>query len=267
MLYIDDANIRFSFENLNIKILKISHGFFHAPFPKHLHGKNLYEIHLVGSGKGTLITDKGEFPLTENTLYMTGPYVTHEQLANMDAPTEEFGMQLEISEIRRAANSADGALLKDTSFWIGEDRCGIRQYFEMLNVECDMKAPGYIQAVKSITSLILVALIRNYSGTEAKAEYEKNTPDYRRMSVVESSFFDDYVSLTLEELSLRLKLSRRQTQRFLKKNYNKTFVEMKADARTNKAREFIRGGLSVAEAASAVGYDDVRSLKRRLTEE
>ena len=267
MLNIDDANIRFTFENLNIKILKIGHGFFNAPFPKHRHGKNLYELHLIGSGKGTLVTDEGEFPLTENTLYMTGPYVIHEQLASKDDPTEEFGMQLEISENKRSAYSADGALLKDTTFWIGEDRCDIRRYFEMLDVECEMKAPGYIQAVKSITSLILVALIRNYSGTEAKAEYEKTTPDYRRMSVVESSFFEDYVSLTLEELSRRLKLSRRQTQRFLKKTYNKTFVAMKADARTNKAREFIRVGMTLPEAAAAVGYDDIRSLKRRLKEE
>lgn len=267
MLYIDDANMRFSFENLNIKILRIHHGVFTKSFPKHRHGKNFYELHLIGGGKGTLLTDEGKFPLRENILYMTGPYVTHEQLTDTDDPTEEFGIQFEINEIRRSTYSPDGAMLKDTTFWIGEDRCGIRQYFEMLNVECDMKAPGYIQAVKSITALVLVALIRNYSGTEAKAEYEKNTPDYRRMSIVESSFFNDYMTITLDELSHRLKLSRRQTQRFLNKNYNKNFVEMKIDARTNKARGFIRSGMTIAEAAAAVGYDDVRSLKRRLNEE
>ena len=267
MLYIDDANISFTFENLNIKILKVSRGFFSAPFPKHLHGKNLYELHLVSGGKGTLITDEGEFPLSENVLYMTGPYITHEQLASPIDPTEEFCMQIEISEIKRAPYSPDGALLKDTFFWIGTDRFNTMRYFEMLEHECDIKAPGYIQSVKSISTLILVALIRNYSGTGATAEYEKNTPDYRRMSIVESSFFDDYISLTLPELSLRLKLSTRQTQRFLKKNYDKTFVQMKADARANKAKELIRRGRTISDAARAVGYDDVRSLKRRLNTE
>lgn len=262
MFLINDANILLKFENLNVKILRIIREMFFESFPRHKHGKSLFELHYVVSGKGSLMTDSGSFELYPNCLYMTGPLVYHEQITDEADPIEEYCIQMEIQTGKNV--SSVGELISKTSFWYGEDRFGIRKIFELLESESVNKGVGYIEALKSYVSLILVALARNYAGENYHNVYEKNTPEYMRMSITEESFFNDYDTLTLITLSNRLRLSKRQTQRFLMKTYSKTFSEMLIETRLNKAKEFIRSGMEVKEAAEMVGYVDVRSLKNKI---
>lgn len=262
MLFINDANILLKFENLNIKILRIDREVFFESFPRHKHGKNFYELHYITKGKGKLLTDEKSYDLYENMLYMTGPSVYHRQTTDESFPMEEYCIQIEVTPLKNV--SREGDLFYKTLFWIGEDKNDVKTLFEMIEKESNRKAVGYIQAVKNIVGLILVAVIRNYSGDEVSEVYEKSTPDYMRMSITDESFFKDYQSLTLSVLSTRLNLSNRQTQRFLIKNYSKTFSELLTEAKVNKAKEFIKSGMSVNEAAYKVGYADVRCLKKRM---
>lgn len=263
MLNINDANMLFKFENLNIKVLRIKHEFFYSSFPRHCHGKNLYELHFVPFGEGTLITDEGSYPLSENTIYVTGPSVYHEQLTSSENPLEEYCLQMEITPSKNAHSPIGDLILKNT-FFIAKDHHSMSSYFELLDTEFNTMSTSYIDAVKSLSTLILVALARNYSGDNSFSSYEKSTPDYRRTSIVEESFFHEYSTITIAELSRRLGLSSRQTQRFLLKNFSRTFTQMLSEIRINKAREFISEGMSVKDAAIAVGYNDIRSLKRKL---
>lgn len=262
MLFINDANILLKWENLNIKILRIDREVFFESFPRHKHGKSFYELHYILKGKGTLLTDGGSCELYENTVYMTGPLVYHQQITDEKSPMEEYCIQMEVAPTGKVL--PEGELFCRQSFWIGEDKHDVKMLFEMIEKESNHKGIGYIQAVKNIVALILVAMIRNYSGDEIAAVYEKNTPDYMRMSITEESFFKDYQGLTLTRLSTRLGLSNRQTQRLLMKNYSKTFSELLTEAKVSKAEEFIRSGMSINDAAYAVGYADVRSLKKRM---
>ena len=75
-------------------------------------------------------------------------------------------------------------------------------------------------------------------------------------------FLYEYAVITLEALSQRLHLSPRQTQRFLKKSYGKTFVELRAERRRYNAQLLIAAGACPENAAEQVGYKDVRSLTR-----
>lgn len=65
-------------------------------------------------------------------------------------------------------------------------------------------------------------------------------PDDRRMNIVDGYFLFNYANLSEEDLGNILGLSSRQVQRFLKKNYGKSFSEMKREAKLNKAFEFMR---------------------------
>lgn len=262
MFLINDANILLKFENLNIKILRINREMFLESFPRHKHGKSLFEIHYVIKGKGTLVTDSGGYELRRNSLYVTGPMVYHEQITDENDPMEEYCIQMEITQGKNL--SPVGELLYKNDFWFGEDRFNMNSTFSLLEEESVNKGVGYIEALKSLVALILVALVRNYADDNYLNVYEKNTPEYMRMSIVEESFFNDYSTLTLEELSSRLKLSRRQTQRFLVKNYSKTFSDILTETRVNKAKDFIRNGMEIKEAAEKVGYVDVRSLKNKI---
>ena len=168
-------------------------------------------------------------------------------------------------EINKGKNvSSIGELICKNTFWYGEDKFNSASFFEQLEEESKNKGVGFTEAIKSLVTLVLVALVRNYAGNNYLNVYEKNTPEYMRISITEESFFNDYDKLTLDTLSDRLKLSRRQTQRFLEKTFSKTFSEILMETRLNKAKEFIRSGMSIKEAAELVGYDDVRSLKSKL---
>ncbi len=266
MLNISDTDIRFQFDNLKIKVIKINYGVFFSPFPKHRHGNRFYELHLVCSGKGTLIADEKSFPLSSGTLYMTGPNVTHEQIPDSSDPMDEYCLQFEVSENKNGKNSRSSELLKSKAFWLGSDTQNTKRLFEMLAKEDENREIGYIKSVVNLTSQILISLVRCYSGSEKAEDYAKITPDDKRMVITDESFLYNCPNLTLDELSRRLGLSPRQTQRFLKKAYGKSFIRMRAEARRNKALKLIENGASPTEAAQAVGYADARSLKNTASD-
>lgn len=266
MLNISDANISFQLDNLRIKIIRISYGVFYAPFPRHRHGNRFYEAHLVCGGRGTLIADGAEYPLSAGTLYMTGPGVTHEQLTDTSDPMDEYCLQFELTE-RKGKSSRTSELIKNTRFWIGADTQNIRLLFDLLTAEDEKRETGFGKSVVNLTSQILIWLARSYSGSEKAADYVKITPDDKRMIIVDDTFLYKYATVTLDGLCRLLNLSRRQTQRFLKKNYGKTFIELRTEARMNKARELMRGGATPAEAARAVGYESARSVLGRIDAE
>ena len=235
MLNISDANITFQLENLKVRVMHINYGVFYQPFPKHSHGANFYEAHLVVSGSGTLVADGESYPLKGGTLYMTGPFVSHEQITQPDDPMDEYCIQFELSDNKGIKQGKSAELLKDTHFWIGEDKQNMRLLFELLTLEEEQKNIGYIQSVVNLSSLILLALARNYDGCRQNAEYVPLTPDDKRMVIVDNSFLYDYETLTLMELARRLNLSSRQTERFLKKSYGKTFTQLKKEMRQNQS--------------------------------
>ncbi len=262
MLDIAEANIKFQLDNLKIKVIRINYGVFYKPFPKHRHGNRFYEAHLTCGGSGKLIANKEEFDLTPGTLYMTGPQVEHEQITDVDDPMDEYCIQFEIIETKSEKQGKTAKFLKDTVFWIGEDTQHMKRLFEMLTEECENKKIGYIQSVINLSFQLMVCLARNYSGSEQVTELSTITPDDKRMLIVDESFLHSYRSITLPELSRRLNLSTRQTQRFLKKAYGKSFIEIRKEARMNRAEEFIKQGMTPDEAAIKVGYESYKSLKK-----
>lgn len=262
MLNISDAAICFQFDNLQIKVLQIRYGVFFESYPAHRHGHHFYEAHLVCGGHGLLVADNQKYELNSGTLYMTGPLITHEQITDSTNPMDEYYIQFELLENKKKKSGRTSELIKNTSFWIGTDTQNCIRLFEMLTEENESHEIGYVKNVINLTSQFLIALARNYVGSEKISDYEKNTPDDKRMIITDELFLREYASLTLENLSNRLNLSPRQTQRFLKKAYGKTFLELRSEQRQNKAEKLIESGMSPSEAAEAVGYKEVRSLKK-----
>lgn len=265
MFFLDDANISFKFENLDIKILRINMGVSSPYFPMHSHGRNFYELHFVINGSGSATVDNTTYHLSPGTVYITGPLVPHEHKSDTDAPLTELCIQLEISKQKYASGTYMSDSLINTTFWMEKDLGNSDYFIELLKNECTNIRPGYTEAAKHLVGLILISLLRCFSGINVTpVTYQKSNLDYKRLNIIEDSFFKDFATLSLPELAQRLKLSPRQTQRFLKNNYSRTFIEMLSDTRVNKAREFIHSGMSIKDAAAAVGYDDIRSLKRKL---
>lgn len=262
MLNISNPGFQITLFGLKWKIIRICYGKFLTSFPAHRHGRGFYEAHLICRGKGMLIIDEQRYALRKGSLYMTGPFVTHQQITNPDEPMEEYVLQFALCASRSSADNRAALLLKDTFFWIGKDRQNTSRLFRMMEEEYTQKALGYVQNLTGLCAQFLVALTRNYAGKEKSDVFFENTPDDQRMILTDEIFLYEYAVITLDALSQRLHLSPRQTQRFLKKSYGKTFVELRAERRRYNAQLLIAAGACPESAAEQVGYKDVRSLTR-----
>lgn len=174
----------------------------------------------------------------------------------------EYCFEFEIIADKRRRFGKEAALLKKTVFQVGNDSQNMAEKFLRLEAECRQTDIGYVLAVKSIIIEILVALIRNYNGCAKPQNRVKSALSDKRTLTADEMFLFEYATLTLDGLSKKLGLSCRQTQRFLKKTYGKSFSELRSEMRREKARELIKSGMSKQKAANAVGYERARSLSK-----
>lgn len=88
--------------------------------------------------------------------------------------------------------------------------------------------------------------------------------DDRRIRITELCLASEYDTITSSELSGKLNLSERQLLRFLKKQYGKTFSQLKHEARMNAAVNMLRHGTDIETVASRTGYNDINYFKSCL---
>lgn len=256
--------IAIDFENLRLHIYNIGGGRFTFDAEAHSHGKFYYELHLICDGKGTLVTENGSYPLGEGDIFMTGPQIRHKQLTDKDDNMIEYCLGFNISRKKNKPDTPMSELLQKTYFWLGKDDGAFMQYFEKLADEFDSHNIGFTKAVGHILSLMMVDLVRSYKGKELLMAENFSISDDLRMRIIENIFLEECATITEEEMSARLNLSSRQLLRFLKKQYGKTFAEMKREARIDHAYNMIKHGSDIEEAAASAGYTDIVFFKKIL---
>ncbi|MCD8048508.1 MAG: AraC family transcriptional regulator [Clostridia bacterium] len=263
---LNDVELKFRFDNLHITVQQVNYGVFHTPITRHRHGKTYYELHLVCGGKGVLISDDEEYPLEKGALYMTGPNVVHEQITDSTSLMEEYCLGFDIKRPKNTPDTEASTALCETHFWIGTDNGECERLFESLSFESLTRRIGFQNNIKNIISSILVLLVRAYTGDAAEYKQSSSVPDDKRAIITDNAFLYDYSSITLASLAQLIGLSERQTQRFLQKQYGKTFSLLKREARLNKAKELLRRGKPIEEAARQTGYEDLRSFKKLINQ-
>lgn len=259
-----DVELRLRFDNLHITVEQVTYGVFHESITKHSHSRNYYEAHLVCGGKGSLIADGTEYPLNKGTLYMTGPNIVHAQNTDKNDLMEEYCLAFSVKRPKNSCDSEASKALLENKFWIGTDTGECESIFEKLSEESNHRSIGYQNNVKNLISSFLVALVRSYTGNTASAERAVSVPDDRRANIIDYMLLYQYATVTRRELAERLGLSERQLQRFLQKQYGKSFSQLKREARLNKARELLHEGHTYEETAAALGYGDLRSFFNML---
>ena len=76
--------------------------------------------------------------------------------------------------------------------------------------------------------------------------------------MIEEYFLYQYRSLSLEDLAKRLGLSTRQTERLLQKQYGKTFLQKKTEARMSAAAILLSNAeYSITSIAEELGYSSI----------
>lgn len=256
MVEIDEKlDIQIKIDNIAISVLKIAYHRIDKPYPKHSHSSNSYEIHYVPEGIGTLISNKQSYPLSANSLCITGPHIEHEQIPDQTNPMYEFTIYLRINPEGLTMNSIPGTFCH-YPFWIGYDHEALLTLFEQLIIELQNKRIGYTTMIQSLLSELIVKIVRNYESTAlSRTTFSKSNPYEQSFLLIEDSFLYDFKSLTLKELAKRLGLSERQTSRIIYSYYGLGFLQKRTESRMAAAITLLRNSSRpVYEIAEEIGY-------------
>lgn len=253
-----DLNIQTTIDDTTFYVLNIVFECFLRSMPKHSHGNNSYEIHYIPYGHGTLNINNQVYEATPGTLYMTGPHVEHEQIPDKDDPMAEYCIyfKLQKNSSHKSSSGNTAALFTATHFWFGQDNQDLYPIMQQIFFELEHKYTGYMIQVESLLQQCIVKIVRNYENKkESDSHFTRSNLVDSKYLIVEESFLYDYETITLESLAKRLGLGIRQTERFLKDYYGKTFTQKKTEARMSMAKIFLNDKeLSISEIAKRLNY-------------
>lgn len=263
MLY-NNFNIKFSIEHVDFYALNISFARIIHPLPSHSHSKDSYEIHYIPFGYGSLIANNRIYEIKPNTLYITGPYVEHEQTPNKEDPMVEYCVYLRLkrspsAKIKRKDSHSIMAIFEDNEFWFGEDQQNIHVLMQQIFLELETEYTGYIINVQTLLQQLVIMIVRNYENNKASTNhFECSNPGDNTYFIIESSFLYEYQSITLDKLAKRLGLSNRQTERLLQKYYGNTFLKKKTEAKMSVAIVLLRDqNKNITSISNDLGYSSV----------
>lgn len=218
--------INFTWNNVLFNITDIGSGVLRYDIQRHAHSKNSYELHFILGGKGELVTDTEKYRLKAGDFFITGPNVYHGQNSDRDDPILDIFIMLQAVNTDKA-NAISSAFLA-THFYHSQnfDYETAKQIAdEFKNKKVDYKSAVSGLAMKLLTDIIRLFLPSAFS----EAASPENLND-RRFIIIEQEFlFNPNPNLT--ELSNKLGICERQTQRLLKKYYGKSFREKKKESR------------------------------------
>lgn len=254
-----DLNIRIGMGNTAFFALNIAFERFLRPMPRHSHGQDSYELHYIPHGYGRVWIDGTVYEIGPNTLYMTGPLVEHEQVPSRENPMTEYCIYF---KLKQGVGEADPAAARfaGTPFWFGQDGQEMYPLMQQIFYEMEHRYTGYMAQVEALLVQCIVKTVRNYeSRKESTAHFLPSNLVDSKYLVVEESFLYDFRELTLEELARRLGLGARQTERFLKEHYGRTFLQKKTEAKMSMAKLYLADPeISVSEAAERLGYSSMQ---------
>ncbi|KRF06056.1 AraC family transcriptional regulator [Paenibacillus sp. Soil766] len=264
-IQIENMDIKLTLGEFVLNVLYVKFGYFYTSMHEHSHSQGSYEFHYIPTGRGTLIAQGKQFPITPGTLFMTGPDVMHEQITDTHDPMAEYCIFFEVlpgdsppsvakkSSIKETALSE---LLVSTPFWIGSDKGNMMELFEMLASELSRPSIGFHHMVTNILEMIIIRLIRGYKDHQSSLfPIPLKTLDDSRLLIIENCFLYQYPSITLKQLAGELGLSTRQTERTIIKQYGVSFKDKKLKARMNAASRLLKTkDMSIHAVAQQVGF-------------
>lgn len=254
-MFYNNIDIRFNaggceFHAVNLVCSPITHN-----IPLHSHGKNCYEIHYISEGYGTLNANEKEYAITPNTLFVTGPLTSHSQMTDLSCPMFEWCVYLRTDNDETEKYSDIILKFLSKKFWIGQDEQELLPMFQKLFSELDNRFDGYLDMAGLLLSQIVVSTARNYIKNSKRARESFAAISERTSIIIEEYFLYEYRTASLGELSKRLGLSERQTQRVIKKFYGSSFAKKKNEARMSASAILLEDdALSLADVSERLGF-------------
>lgn len=268
------GGIRFLLEGVVIHAVMVSYRRFTKGMPEHAHGENVYEIHLVTEGEGTVRLNGQYYLLLLGSLYVTGPGVLHEQLSHEKNPITEFGIYLQLEGER--TGDALLSCLQNHGLWCGKANQSLPELARQILLEQEGTLLGSVEKLPHLLAEFLIECIRSMTWNGEVEKYlplpEEKFSSHRVQEenlqlVTDEIFLYEYRDITLEKLAERLGFSVRQTQRFLGRMYGKTFTRKKLEARMSAAVSLLKNSsFTITEIGERLGYSSVEHFSYAFSE-
>lgn len=259
-----DPDISFTIGNTRFYALNFVYERFQRPIPSHAHGNGSYEIHYIPEGYGRALIGGQYYEITPDTLYVTGPHMEHAQTPLLEHPMCEYCIYLKTKRGRSTLNKTfeeENSLVEiftGTTFWFGQDCLQIGEIIETLFAELKNRNTGWELLAEALLRQLFVKMIRIYEKEGTNKTFPRLQLSDKTSVIIEEYFLYEYRSLSLENLAERLGLGTRQTERLLQKQYGKTFLQKKTEARMSAAAILLSDTKqSVTSISEALGYSSI----------
>ncbi|MCQ2519784.1 MAG: AraC family ligand binding domain-containing protein [Lachnospiraceae bacterium] len=216
--------IKITWNDYEFKVIQYGLGIFNSDIKGHRHSANSYELHYIVGGEGRLITETKEYKLVPGVFFVTGPDFYHQQNTSKETPLQEIYIYL-LGSDKKSKNSLVTTFM-NTTFYFGRVK-KLKSYFEQIIKEDSEKRIGWENAIEGIILQLLVNVTRLYLPNSFEYSYENVNINDSRFLLIEQAFIEGDNNMTLTELSDKIGVCERQTQRLLKKYYGKSFKELK----------------------------------------
>lgn len=216
--------MNFEWSGVRFSLADCGGGELNEAIPMHCHSGSSYELHFILGGQGTLLTDLGEYKMRSGNFFVTGPGVNHSQIPDKKDPVRDI--YIYIQKIRSPKPNNAAKLFLETRFFYHqefESGCAAEVVREFKS-----KMPGWEYAAAGLMMNLLTRITRLYSPLDAYTYQKSENLNDLRFIIIENMFLYNS-NFTLKELSQKLGVCERQTQRLLKKYYGKTFREKKKE--------------------------------------
>lgn len=245
--------VAFALEGARFQALRIVQGRIKGNIQAHRHGQGGYEVHYIIEGKGRLEVEGRVYHVKKGDFFVTGPGIEHAQYPDLQEPMEEYCVFLHCKDNKE---SLLAQRFRQTTFWFGQGLEEMGSLLEKIVKEQEEQRIGYKSRMQVLLADMVIQLVRCY---ELRQDMRSNREQYedidRTPLTIDEIFLALYDHLTLEELAKRLNRSPRQTQRMLKKYYDKNFQQKKTEARMVKASmELQQTDKHIYQIAEELGY-------------
>ncbi len=209
------------------------------------HGTKTIEINYIRHGNGKVQIDDEIYEIYEGSYIVIPEFVSYSLIPNGDI--DLYSVYLLIEDDRAYKEY----LPLSKKYMIGNDTRLSYLFDDLLN-EFKNKQLGYNELIVSDFKNIIVKLLRN-EGIKGKRLSHWSTTSLQ--FEIENIFKEEFSTITVIDLANRLHLSIRELQRYLIKNYKKSFNEIKTDAKMSFAsNKLLYTKIKISELAELVGY-------------
>lgn len=254
----NNLNYTFQINNASFQLSMAALEKFERSMPAHSHGKDCYEIHYIIGGNGTVVVNGISYPIEKDIIYVTGPYVIHEQIPFEPDPMVEYCLYLRVfnKNKKAAVKNSVISVFEDHPFWFGHDTQNIHPIMQMIFFEIEHKNMGHHAMLSALFQQLIVYIVRNYINNDLiKPVPEAIFFEHTSLLQIEEAFLYDYKDITLNKLADRMSISTRQAERLLKQYYNSTFQKKRTEARMSAASILLKSNRhSITDIAEMTGY-------------